>query len=80
MTADPSAGEMTMVHPCAACGLRFRSSGELTDHIATDHVEHPILVVEHSRPPRAALDDRAYTRSGWAVVTAPRTPETTDPG
>lgn len=60
-----------MVHPCAACGLRFRSTGELTDHITSDHVEHPVVVPEHGRPPRPALDAHAFTRGGWAVVAAP---------
>lgn len=59
-----------MVHPCAACHLRFASSGELLEHIRTDHVEHPDVAAE----PHAAGLSRAhrltpdsFTRAGWVA-------------
>lgn len=69
-----------MIHPCAACTLRFRTSGELTQHISDEHLVAP--------PPentqgvhRTTLSDDCYSRSGWAVPVpqqpqepAPRTP------
>lgn len=30
-----------MVHACACCRLRFTSTGELADHIRSEHSEHP---------------------------------------
>lgn len=30
-----------MVHACACCRLRFVSVGELADHVAQEHTEHP---------------------------------------
>ncbi len=55
-----------MNHPCAACSLRFASSGELLDHIRTEHVQPPTLTLpEHARRHRH-LDPHDYSREGWA--------------
>lgn len=58
-----------MVHPCAACSLRFATTGELSDHIRTDHVIHPVEVEPHEPPASRArqLPHDSFTRSGWVV-------------
>lgn len=55
-----------MIHPCAACALRFRTTGELTQHIADEHLVAP--PPENTRGvQRTTLSDGSFTRSGWAV-------------
>ena len=55
-----------MVHACAACTLRFASTGELRDHVESDHVLHPAVESVHSHlKHREKLGEGSYTRSGW---------------
>ncbi len=57
-----------MVHPCAACALRFPSTGELRDHIAAEHVRHDAVdAAATPRPMRHRLQPEAFTRGGWVV-------------
>lgn len=62
-----------MVHTCVACPLRFSSTGELRDHIETDHVLHPPVESVHSARRRHVMSSDSYTRSGWV---SPRPVET----
>ena len=59
-----------MTHPCAGCRLRFRTSGELADHIRDEHVEHPVPVPAGAHRVPSSLTRADYTRSGWAVPDA----------
>lgn len=65
-----------MVHACVACALRFSSTGELRDHIETDHVLHPPVEPVHSTHQSHTLSRDSYTRSGWA--TPPHVEPTSD--
>ncbi len=55
-----------MIHPCAACSLRFASSGELMDHIRTEHVSPPPLTLPEHGHRHRHLEADDYSREGWA--------------
>lgn len=63
-----------MIHPCAACQLRFVSTGELADHIRSEHLQHldqPVEPHGSAAHHHLKLASDHFSRSGWARPDAP---------
>lgn len=70
-----------MVHPCAACHLRFASTGELRDHIRAEHVElhEAVTGAATAASRRHGLAPDSFTRSGWVSPTRARPEPAAEP-